>query len=116
MDRLNKEMYRKLLLALRAQLRGEVNLLLDTALDVVTMNTTVELRDLDTGELETYTVVYPERADIALNRISVLAPLGTALLGSRAGDVVEVRVPAGRLRIRVEEIHFQPERVGAYHL
>jgi len=80
--------------------------------DVVTMNSTVELRDLDTGDIETYTVVYPERADVALGRISVLAPIGTAILGSRIGDIVEVRVPAGWCRIRVEEILYQPERSG----
>ena len=84
--------------------------------DVVTMNATVEIRDLDIEERETYTVVYPERADISLNRISVLAPIGTAVLGCRVGDVVEVRVPSGRRRIRVEDIHYQPEHSGDYHL
>jgi len=80
--------------------------------DVVTMNATVELRDLDTEERETYSIVYPERADISRNRISVLAPIGTAVLGCRVGDVVAVRVPSGRRRIRVEDIHYQPERSG----
>jgi len=84
--------------------------------DVVTMNATVEIRDLDTEERETYTIVYPERADISLNRMSVLAPIGTAVLGCRAGDVVEVRVPSGRRRIRIEDIHYQPERSGGCHL
>jgi regulator of nucleoside diphosphate kinase len=84
--------------------------------DIVTMNTTVELRDVDTEESETYTVVYPERADITLNRISVLAPIGTAILGRRRGDLVEVEVPSGRRRIRVEDIHYQPERPGDFHL
>ena len=74
--------------------------------DVVTMNATVELRDLDTEEREAYTVVYPERADISRNRISVLAPIGTAVLGCRVGEVVEVQVPSGRRRIRVEDIHY----------
>jgi regulator of nucleoside diphosphate kinase len=46
--------------------------------DVVTMNSTVRLRDLDTGESETYTLVYPEDADASAGRISVLAPVGTA--------------------------------------
>jgi regulator of nucleoside diphosphate kinase len=84
--------------------------------DVVTMNSTVELRDLDTGEIETYTVVYPERADVALDRISVLAPIGMAIFGSRIGDIVEVKVPAGWRRIRVDEIRYQPERSGDHHL
>jgi regulator of nucleoside diphosphate kinase len=84
--------------------------------DVVTMNSTVELRDLDTGEIETYTLVYPDRADMALDRISVLAPIGTAILGSRIGDIVEVNVLAGWRRIRVEEILYQPERSGDHGL
>lgn len=81
----------------------------DVPCDVVTMDSRVELSDLETGEIETYTIVYPERVNIAMNRISVLAPIGTAILGCRVGDVVKVRTPAGRRRIRVEKIHFQPE-------
>ena len=77
--------------------------------DVVTMNSTVRLRDLETGEEETYTLVYPADADIAENKLSVLAPVGTALLGYRAGDVVEWPVPAGVSRFRIEEVH-QPAR------
>lgn len=84
--------------------------------DVVTMNSTVVLRDLDTGEEETYTLVYPNHADIARNRLSVLAPIGTAILGYQVGDVVRWRVPAGMRRLRVEDVLFQPERVGAFHL
>ncbi len=81
----------------------------DVPCDVVTMDSMVELGDLETGEIDTYTIVYPERANIAMNRISVLAPIGTAILGCRVGDVVKVRTPAGHRRIRVERIHFQPE-------
>jgi regulator of nucleoside diphosphate kinase len=46
--------------------------------DVVTMNSVVRLRDLETEEEETYTLVYPSEADVTLNRLSVLAPVGTA--------------------------------------
>jgi regulator of nucleoside diphosphate kinase len=77
--------------------------------DVVTMGSTVRLRDLETGEDETYTLVYPDEADIEEDKLSVLAPVGTALLGYRAGDVVEWPVPVGVRRIRVEEVLFQPE-------
>jgi regulator of nucleoside diphosphate kinase len=84
--------------------------------DVVTMNSTVEIRDLKSGETETYTLVYPERSDINANRISILAPIGTAILGCRVGDVVRVKTPSGVRRIRVEEIHFQPERAGEHDL
>ena len=79
---------------------------------VVTMNSTVTLRDLDTKERETYTLVYPEHADIANDRLSVLAPVGTAILGQRVGDEVTWRVPAGWRRLRVQRILFQPEREG----
>ena len=78
--------------------------------DVVTMNSTVRLRDLETGEEETYTLVYPEEADIEADRLSVLAPVGTALLGYRAGDVVEWPVPAGVSRFRIEEVVSRPRR------
>ena len=81
--------------------------------DVVTMGSTVRLTDLQTGEEETYTLVYPNDADIDENKLSVLAPIGTALLGYRAGDVVEWPVPAGVRRFRVEEVLSQPARALA---
>lgn len=81
--------------------------------DVVTMNSVVRLRDLDTDETEEYELVYPEDADLEHNRISVLAPVGTAILGYRLGDVIEWPVPAGMRRLRVEEVLYQPERAGA---
>lgn len=83
--------------------------------DVITMNSTVRLRDLDTGELETYTLVYPIDANIEANCISVLAPVGTAIIGYRVGDVIKWRVPSGHVRLRVEEV-LQPELVGAARL
>jgi regulator of nucleoside diphosphate kinase len=81
--------------------------------DVVTMNSTVRLRDLDSGEVETYTLVYPEEAHADENRISVLAPIGTAIIGYRVGDVIKWPVPSGFVRLRVEEILYQPEHAGA---
>jgi regulator of nucleoside diphosphate kinase len=81
--------------------------------EVITMNSVVRLRDLDTEELEEYELVYPADADVAHNRISVLAPVGTAILGYRLGDVIEWLVPAGPRRLRVEEVLYQPERAGA---
>ena len=83
--------------------------------NVVTMNSTVKLRDLDTNELETYTLVFPERADIVNNRLSVLAPVGTAILGQRVGDVLRWRVPDGYRRLKVERVLYQPEREGVFH-
>ena len=85
----------------------------ETPPDVVTMNSVVRLRDLESGETEEYELVYPADADVEHNRISVLAPVGTAILGDRAGDVIEWPVPAGLRRLRVEELQYQPERAGA---
>lgn len=79
---------------------------------VVTMNSTVTLQDLDTGEKETYTLVYPDQADIANNRLSVLAPVGTAILGQRVGDELKWRVPSGWRRFRVQRVESQPEHEG----
>jgi regulator of nucleoside diphosphate kinase len=84
--------------------------------DVVTMNSTVILVDLDTGEEETYTLVFPEDADLGQGKISVLAPIGTAMLGYEVGDVFEWEVPAGKRILRVEKILYQPESSGDYHL
>jgi regulator of nucleoside diphosphate kinase len=72
--------------------------------DVVAMHSTVRLVDLDTDAEHVYTVVYPHEADVDRGRISVLAPVGTAVLGYRAGDVVEWEVPGGRRRFRIEAV------------
>lgn len=83
---------------------------------VVTMNSTVVLLDLETGEEETYTLVFPENADIAQGRVSILAPIGTAMLGYAVGDVFEWQVPAGTRRLQVKQILYQPEAAGDFHL
>ena len=72
--------------------------------DVVTMNAKVWFRDLDRDEIEEYTLVYPSKADVLRDRISVLAPIGTALLGYRIGDIVEWRVPSGKRRFEIVEV------------
>ncbi len=82
--------------------------------DVVTMNSRVILRNADTSEERTLTVVFPKDADLAAGSISVLAPVGTAILGYRQGAVVEWPVPAGATRFRIEEILYQPEASGDF--
>lgn len=77
--------------------------------DVVTMNSTVHLLDLDTEERIVFTLVFPEEADMGSGRVSVLAPLGTAALGYRAGDILSWQVPDGVRRLQVVEVLFQPE-------
>jgi regulator of nucleoside diphosphate kinase len=88
----------------------------DVPRNVVTMNSTVILDDLDTKEKETYTLVFPDSADIAHDRLSVLAPVGTAILGQRVGDVVRWRVPQGWRRLKIARVIYQPEREGAFHV
>jgi len=83
---------------------------------VVTMNSTVVLFDLDTGEDETYTLVFPENADISSGKISILAPVGTGMLGYEVGDTFEWDVPGGVRRLKVKQILYQPEAAGDYHL
>jgi regulator of nucleoside diphosphate kinase len=92
---------------------------------LITMNSTVELEDLSDGEVSTFTLVYPEDADVDQGRISVLAPLGTALLGFMVGDQVEWPVPSGTIHVRVRRLtgrmefveadneHFRPQKTAS---
>jgi regulator of nucleoside diphosphate kinase len=78
------------------------------------MNSTVRLRDPTTGEPAIYTLVYPDEADIRRNRLSILAPIGTAIFGFRVGDEVRWPTPNGwRKKIQVESVLLQPEREAA---
>ena len=82
--------------------------------DVITMNSVVRIRDLESGEETTYTLVFPADARIEENRISVLSAIGTALIGYRVGDTIEWKVPSGLKRWKVEGILYQPEASGHY--
>jgi regulator of nucleoside diphosphate kinase len=84
--------------------------------DVVTMNSQVRIEDMATGAQNIYTVVFPSDANIAEKKISVLAPIGTALLGCKAGGTVDWPVPAGTRTVRIREVLYQPEAAGDYHL
>lgn len=77
--------------------------------DVVTLNSTVRVSDLENGQSQDYTVVMPGEANYEAGRISVLAPLGTALLGYRVGDEIEWEVPRGVRRLRIDAVLYQPE-------
>lgn len=103
------------------QLRNEVEKAVvvpseDIPKDVITMNSKVSLIDLESMKELVYTLVFPEDADSLSGKISVLAPVGTALLGYRVGDVIEWDVPAGKRRFKVKEILYQPEASGDYSL
>jgi regulator of nucleoside diphosphate kinase len=84
--------------------------------DVITMRSKVRLRDLDTDEEMVYTLVFPTEANFDEGKISILAPVGTAMLGYRVGSRIEWEVPSGRRRLKVEELLYQPEAAGDYNL
>jgi regulator of nucleoside diphosphate kinase len=83
--------------------------------DVITLNSTARLVDQDTDEEMLYTLVFPEDADISQGKISILAPIGTAMLGYKVGDTFEWDTPGGTRTIRVKEILYQPEASGDEH-
>jgi regulator of nucleoside diphosphate kinase len=82
--------------------------------DVVTMNSRVRLIDVETKEEHVYTIVFPSEANLEEHKISILAPIGTALLGYRVGDTVEWPVPGGIRRLRIDALLYQPESAGDY--
>lgn len=84
--------------------------------DVITMHSEVHLRDMDTQEETTCRIVYPDQADADKGYVSILAPIGTALLGYSVGDVIEWNVPAGIAKWKVVKIIYQPEAAGDFHL
>ncbi len=96
--------------------RAHIVLPKDIPPDAITMNSRVRLSDISKAEKLVYTLVFPRDADAATGRISVLAPVGTAILGCRVGDIIEWPVPAGTRRLKIEEVLYQPEAAGDYHL
>ena len=94
--------------------RAEVVLPGDVPFDVVTMNSEVAVRDMDSNEEMTFAVVFPSDADISRQRISILAPMGTAVLGYRVGDTIDWKVPGRTRRLKIEHVLFQPEAAGQF--
>lgn len=84
--------------------------------DVITMNSTVCLTDLDSGQEKILTLVFPTEADVEGGKISILAPIGTAIIGYRVGDTITWTVPGGKKTLLVKSILYQPEAAGDYHL
>jgi regulator of nucleoside diphosphate kinase len=81
--------------------------------DVVTMNSRVRFEDLDTGEQLEMTLVYPKDADVNEGRVSVLAPVGSALLGLSVGQSIQWPLPDDKKRrLRVVSVTYQPEAAG----
>jgi len=88
----------------------------DIPATVVTMNSEVEVVDLTTQERRSVTVVFPSMAGIEDGRISVLAPLGTALIGHCEGARVNWQTPRGPRQLQVGRVVFQPEAAGRFDL
>ena len=76
--------------------------------NVVTMHSRVRIVDMRTGEQMVYQIVYPQEANYAEKKISVLAPIGTALLGYSAGTEIDWKVPSGSRRLRIEAVEHRP--------
>ena len=101
--------------ALEAELdRADVLEPKDMPADVVTMNSTVRFT-VENKEEFCLTLVYPKDVDGQADRISVLAPVGSALLGLSVGDSIAWPMPGGVVKAKIEEIVYQPERAGEYH-
>ncbi len=84
----------------------------DVPASVVTLNSRVLVRMSGTSDEREFTLVVPGHDDIWKGRISVLTPVGSALLGRRVGDTVECDVPAGKVHFRIEALLYQPEAAG----
>ncbi len=92
--------------------RAEIVMSTDIPADTVTMDSHVLVKDLDTGKASAYTLVFPTDAEIAQGKISILAPIATALLGYREGDEIEWPTPGGRRHLKVIKVLYQPETVA----
>lgn len=89
---------------------------LEVAAAVVTMCSRVRVMDICTMESALVTLVYPEDADLHVGKLSVLTPMGTAMLGRSTGDVFEWRSPGRLRRLLIKEVCYQPEASGNYNL
>jgi regulator of nucleoside diphosphate kinase len=77
--------------------------------DVVVLNSRIRIVDLNTGKQAAYKLVFPRDSHVGNDRLSVLAPIGTAILGRRAGEVVECSTPAGLRKLKLEEVERIPK-------
>ena len=83
---------------------------------VVTLNSHLRLRDMEDDSEIVVTLVFPSEANIDSGRLSVMSPIGTAILGYAEGDTIEWDVPGGRRRIKIDKVIYQPEAAGDFHL
>lgn len=96
--------------------RADIRAPADMPADVVTMNSRLSCRELVHGHEHELTLVYPDQADAARGQVSVLAPVGSALLGLRVGQTIEWPGPDGNLlALAVTALAYQPEAAGDFH-
>lgn len=111
------EIYKKNLIQLEKELKSAIIVSpKEIPGKVITMHTTYKVRDIITDIENTYTLVFPFDADLEQNKISILAPIGVAVIGYGEGDVVEWEAPMGKRKIKIVEIIYQPERVGLFYI
>ena len=84
--------------------------------NVVTMNSIVKISFSDTNKQVEFQIVYPDKANLKNNKISIFSPIATALIGYKVADEIEWLVPAGLTKIRIDEIVYQPEAAGDYNM
>ncbi len=82
--------------------------------DFVTMNSTIEVTDPDNEKIMTVQLVYPNEADFKQGKVSVLSPLGTALIGYKVGSEISFPVPKGTKMMKITKIIYQPEADGKF--
>lgn len=84
--------------------------------DVITMNSIVRLSDTEHNESITIQLVYPEDANVNEKKISVFAPIGSSILGNKQGSIIRLKEPIGDIKLHIDEIIYQPESAGDFHL
>jgi len=89
---------------------------MDVDEDVITMNSKVCVREMDTGRCKALTLVYRPDPDSFGDTVSVIAPLGASVLGARVGDIIEWQTRRTPRQLRIERILFQPEAAGKFNL
>ncbi len=85
----------------------------DIPRDVTTMNSVVQAREPGSARRLQLTLSWPAAADPEAGRVSVLAPMGLALLGARVGQTIQWSVPGGQAALKIEAVVYQPESDGA---
>ncbi|MEO7364565.1 MAG: nucleoside diphosphate kinase regulator [Candidatus Saccharimonadales bacterium] len=95
--------------------KGEIIEPKDVPDDVITMNSQVSFTD-EHGDDWKYWLVFPDDSDLTKQKISILSPIGCALIGYSKGDTITLPTPKGRRQLTVEEIIHQPEREGNFDL